>query len=525
MRQSIVASLASSLALALSACAADPEAMLPEPEPMPDAPLAPDVPDVDAPTPAVGLAVASPQARVIRGNVTSIDVNVMRSGGATGVITVSVEGLPTGVTAAGVTIADGMTTGSLELSGDMSLALGTYATVTVRAKAGALEATQPLELHLTDPSGALDLTLGAGGMFSDNYADKHDEIVRRVAMQPDGRILVAGEDQTGKTIFIARYLPDGARDDSFGIGGMRSVGDGVNAPTTLALAPTASGRILLVAKWNGATRVMAFTATGATDTTYGTSGVLDLSKVGIGSFLASTAVIQADGTVLLAAMGVGTFDVVRVTPAGALDVAFDGDGKATPTFGSGTSFPLALATTPTGEVVIAGAHNNTMYNSYAVARLTADGAMDTTFSDDGKWVLDLGSASSFQRVTMMPDGRIALAGFYGANPQIAMLTPGGLLDVGFGQNGRVTANGGVRALVPVEGGVIAVDNANGSIVLEKRRLDGALDASFGNDGVVTKEYLGGAADAAVDGQGRLVVATYLTSGLDLGDVGLARFWN
>ncbi len=519
--------LASSLALALTSCAADHAGMEVEPDPMPDA-MPP--PEMDAaPTPAVHVTVAATHVRVIRNGIVSLGVVVSRSGGATGDIEVSMDDLPVGVTASGVTIPDGMTTGTIELSGNASVELGTFATATVRATSGALEASQPVELHLTDVPGAKDLSFGTGGKVFGGYASQHDEKVRFVATQADGKIVVCGEDETSKMVFVARYLPDGALDDSFGTGGIRTIGNGVTALSPLAVGVTPDGVVRVVVREGAATFVYAYASGGKLDTSYGSSGAFGLSKATTGSdFSAGSATVAADGSVVLAETGSGSFGVARITPQGALDTAFDGDGKASGSFGSGVNYPKAVTVRPDGRIVVSGSHLGGAYTSYAVAQLTAAGGMDTSFSDDGKWTLDVGATTSFSVAAVLADGRLAVLDPYSATPQIFMFTPSGHVDLGFGTQGKLALSlTTARHLIAVEDGLITVGAAYDSAI-EKRHLDGTLDMSFGASGLavidfaVATEY---PQSAAIDAQGRVVITSFATAGLELNQIGVARIWN
>ena len=70
------------------------------------------------------------------------------------------------------------------------------------------------------PDGALDPAFGVGGMAVDDFGFGEDA-ARAIAMQPDGRILIAGyaEQEDDLEAALSRYAPDGTLDPSFGSGG------------------------------------------------------------------------------------------------------------------------------------------------------------------------------------------------------------------------------------------------------------------------------------------------------------------
>jgi uncharacterized delta-60 repeat protein len=330
-------------------------------------------------------------------------------------------------------------------------------------------------------------------------------------------------------VFVARYLPDGALDDSFGAGGVRTIGNGVNTVTPLAVGATPDGVVRVVVVEGSATIVYAFAPNGTLEASYGTSGAFVLSKASIGyDYAASSATIAPDGTIVLAQVGSGTFAVVRVTPQGALDATFDGDGKASATFGTGVSYPKAVTLRPDGRIVLTGSYQDGAYTSYAIAQLTATGAMDTSFSDDGKWTLDLGKTTSFSTAAVLPDGRIAALDPYSATPQIFMFAESGHLDLGFGAQGILASSvTSPRQLLVVDGGLITLGSV-GDTAVEKRTFDGTLDASFGTNGLASVDFSSGTeypTSVALDAQGRVVVTTFTSIGLELSQIALARFWN
>src|SRR5438046_618184 len=66
-----------------------------------------------------------------------------------------------------------------------------------------------------NPDGTLDLSFGQGGRVLTSFG--RSERARSLALQPDGRIVVAGS--SGFDFALARYNPDGSLDSSFGVGG------------------------------------------------------------------------------------------------------------------------------------------------------------------------------------------------------------------------------------------------------------------------------------------------------------------
>jgi len=74
------------------------------------------------------------------------------------------------------------------------------------------------------PDGTLDSTFGDGGTVITDFADagfRSDEVAA-IALQPDGKIVTAGRSQSSSApdgLFVTRYDADGTLDDTFGEGG------------------------------------------------------------------------------------------------------------------------------------------------------------------------------------------------------------------------------------------------------------------------------------------------------------------
>jgi len=102
---------------------------------------------------------------------------------------------------------------------------------------------------------------------------------------------------------------------------------------------------------------------------------------------------------------------VRLTSAGALDTAFDSDGKATVAVGSGDDEARGIALLADGGIVIAGESSNGSNDDVAVVRLTSTGALDTTFSTDGKAAVAVGSGADVGHAVVVTSAwKVVVAG-------------------------------------------------------------------------------------------------------------------
>ncbi len=117
--------------------------------------------DGTGPTPAFNLTLSANSTSIAPGAAGSVTVTITRTGGFDGAVTVAVEGLPQGVTAGGLTIAAGSTSGQLQLNVGAAATAGTT-NLTVRGTGSGVE-PRTATLALTISAVATpDFTLALG---------------------------------------------------------------------------------------------------------------------------------------------------------------------------------------------------------------------------------------------------------------------------------------------------------------------------------------------------------------------------
>lgn len=221
----------------------------------------------------------------------------------------------------------------------------------------------------------------------------------------------------------------------------------------------------------------------------------------------SAVAVQADGKIVMAGTTSGygelgdyrsDFALARFDADGALDTSFSGDGKQITRFGAGTvSIARAVAIQPDGKILVAGsARVSAVEWELALARYGADGSLDSAFAGDG--TLTTGLGGSAYSVAIQADGRIVVAGDSG----LARFWPDGSVDTSFGGNGTVTTAGSAYSVALQTDGKIVVSGAS---ELARYRPDGSLDTTFSGDGTVATGSVW-ARSVAVQVDGRIVVA-------------------
>jgi uncharacterized delta-60 repeat protein len=107
------------------------------------------------------------------------------------------------------------------------------------------------------------------------------------------------------------------------------------------------------------------------------------------------------------------FGLVRLMPSGALDTTFSGDGKTRTDFRNGSDDEgVRLALQPDGRIVITGETRRSAGDEdFGFARYRANGALDHGFSADGKTTTDFaGGTDQAFGIAHQPDGRLVAAG-------------------------------------------------------------------------------------------------------------------
>jgi len=280
-----------------------------------------------------------------------------------------------------------------------------------------------------DANGALDPGFGTNGRVAldtgGTTIDRANGIVRRAS---DGSLVVAGNtDYNGVLdIVFAAVTATGQPDTSFGTQGV----------TYVTFGP-------------GATQ-------GVNALVQQSDGALVAAGFGPGS-------------------SVTTMALVRLTSAGVLDTTFDTDGLKIVDFGQVPAEATSLVMQSNDKILVAGYASTAGGNLTALARLETNGDLDTSFGGTGTVMNDLGPAWNSEQaagVIVQPDGKIVIAGnFYPVNNSraedlfVARLESNGAVDTTFGNQGVSIADFGVRA---------QVSSVTTSALL--RQLDGRLVA-------------------------------------------------
>jgi uncharacterized delta-60 repeat protein len=302
-------------------------------------------------------------------------------------------------------------------------------------------------------NGRLDTTFGTGGKVLTDLGSSSADIAYALAIQRDGKILVAGESDAGGNVqyAIVRYTASGAVDASFGdagrvLTGFGGTGEGDSA---LAVAVQTDGRILAAGQSDVADSchlsLARYTHDGRLDASFGNGGRV-LTPLGTTYYWAVDATIQTDGKIVASAVDDGEdFVVARYARNGRPDPGFGKKGMVATDFAKASSdVPFAIAMQGR-KTVVAGYYEsaNEDFNfEFALARYTPKGRLDSTFGRRGKVLTDFGGSSVDMALDAAIDGsrRIVAVGTRQRNRTsdfaVARYTADGHLDRAFGRHGR-----------------------------------------------------------------------------------------
>ncbi len=283
-------------------------------------------------------------------------------------------------------------------------------------------------------------------------------------------------------------------------------------------------------------------------------GMVEVAMLPSGQMIVAGTVINANGD--------DDFAAIRLNAGGTLDTGYGASGGRRVGFDrAGSSLNdvvYGLLVQPDGKAVLVGeaaGDDATGNRDMALVRLTAAGALDSTFGTNGRVLVPfnvgpLGSRDDrANRVSRQSDGKLLVAGTVdrgGGSRDMAVvrLNANGVRDTTFDGDGRVTIDFGpdytsseglqVRQLANGQGilvaGIAGLQLQGSDFALARLNADGSLDPAFGDGGKVTFDFAvgGNHSDFAFDfvetPDGKLVVCGYVEVNAPINtDMGCMRF--
>jgi len=334
-----------------------------------------------------------------------------------------------------------------------------------------------------NPNGSLDKTFSGDGRLITNFGG-YDQVLD-IAVQSNGKIVVSGTVCNAPStkgpcdVALARYNANGTLDTTFSGNGKQTTdfGGGDNGSRG-GLAIQSDGKIVVAGyAWNGTDSdfaVYRYNANGSLDTSFSANG----DGVAVGGFGAGRQdwaydlVLQSDGKIVIAGATCDAsscnFAIVRLNSNGTGDTAFSGDGRQTTNFG-GNDIAYGLALGPNGKIVVVGYKGTSSSSYFAIVRYNVNGSLDTTFSGTGKKAFSIipGGQSSANDIIVQSNGNIVVLGSTdnGGAYDFALvrLKSGGGFDTTFSGDGKAYVSWGAAS--NDLGYAIALQPSDGKYVL------------------------------------------------------------
>jgi len=354
-------------------------------------------------------------------------------------------------------------------------------------------------------SGALDPTFGNAGVVQGNS----DFIFADAALAPNGDILVTGSDNdpgVGRFATVARYLPNGTPDASFGTDGVVTLPPPssffLGTSFTMALAVQPNGKILLVffafnnTSTETETLLLRLNVNGTTDTTFGAGGQVNLDfPVPTGWGASVTLVLaQPDGKILLSGNVTPPFRnhsapltlLARYLATGAPDTSFGNGGFVEEV--SPVDLPNSIALRSDDSFTAVNTADEIAQFSSTGAVVSAPSSAAIVLTKDTGVVALQSNGEYLEAGTVAgPIGRLNF------DAEVVRFEATGVLDssyessvIRFGADGPSVKNVPAAIAVDAAGrGVLAVEFESTTTASGIARLNtnGSLDTTFGNAGI------------------------------------------
>jgi uncharacterized delta-60 repeat protein len=414
----------------------------------------------------------------------------------------------------------------------------------------------PLPQPPPDDECYLDATFNGDGRLLPGPFSGFD-VIHDLARQSDGKIVAVG--MSDLKVRLARYLPSGALDATFGSGGIVTTDQewgyqpfsdsapevDVNQDPRIVLRVQGDNKIVVAGTLRAGTSsifLMRFKADGTTDTSFGTNGIV---VTDLKTYAGSDAFFFSDD--LLRDIALGPEGKIIVT--GPITLRYSGDGSVDTSFGNegfAAAAGSALAVLDDGSIILASAAD-TYHSGWLVEKLTSNGKPELTFGSEGVTHTSFDDpnneyAAVPRHIMVQRDGKIVVAGYtlIGSprvkNCALARYNGDGRIDAQFGAGGAVTVDAGGnsklnRIALRQDGTVVGVGTKNiatgvEDFIVVHFNLNGAIDKSFGSGGIASKDFFGlrdFGNGLALEPDGGIIAGGLATSPGTGRDFGLTRF--
>lgn len=220
--------------------------------------------------------------------------------------------------------------------------------------------------------------------------------------------------------------------------------------------------------------------------------------------------------------------------SGAVDESFGNNGFVNTVINGTYNVTRATVVQPDGKIVVVGQAGEPSTYIAVAARFNTDGSIDTSFGEDGKVLMPIGSMKSFATdVALQADGKIVMSGYTWDNVTgdifALRLNTDGTFDNSFGSNGVALVDNGsdVSEAVAIQddGKILVGGYTNDNFTVARFNTDGSLDTTFGTNGWSITTFSIGSSyvkDVKIQNDGKIVLGGFLIDDLSIFEMALAR---
>ncbi len=242
-----------------------------------------------------------------------------------------------------------------------------------------------------------------------------------LSLQRDHKIIVTGwaytDEESPSDISLIRLLENGEWDSSFNATGLFSIGNGT-WEDAYSSAIQSDGKILIAGRYfNGSSWdfiIVRFNEDGSLDSSFNNRGYFTKDFFGKDDRCFSID-IQSDGKIV--ACGFAEFfnwdlAVIRLNIDGAIDSTFGNNGSKIINIGSYNDVAFSIKTQHDGKIIVCGWTYIFGSWDFAIVRLNSDGSLDKTFASSGIVTTDYHHLyNTAHSVTIQSNGKYIAAGY------------------------------------------------------------------------------------------------------------------
>lgn len=331
----------------------------------------------------------------------------------------------------------------------------------------------------------LDSSFGTGGFATQDLPGSGFDWALAATLDGAGNIVSVGTSDATSTAWMTRHNSSGVLDAGFDGDGMLDLG-ALGFEDAIGVAMSGSNIVVV-----GTTTVVDQDFIVARFTSSGSLDFVDTYDSGSGNDVAAAVAVRPGGAIVVAGTtdtGTQDFSVLQLDSAGVEDVTFGTSGWFVDIV-PGTA-EVATSIVLDGTAAIVGGSTSTFGGDYALIRLDSSGALDTAFDTDGRASADFGNVERLNAIAL--DGAwvygVGAAGAAGGLVRFNAAT--GALDGAFAGTGQAVVPGTDDATgvgVDSTGGIYVTGPATGGTDISLSRYDatGSLDLGFNLTGQTT----------------------------------------